>query len=91
MRLFLAACLAVPLLGGPALAAPLAHFKTATLAAHSCPGDTVVWATGGKSKLYHKAGDRYYGKTRHGSFVCEKAADSAGLHAARMAAVRKKK
>jgi hypothetical protein len=42
-----------------------------------CPTDTVVWlntATG----IYHFQGERWYGNTKHGAYVCEKEADAAG-------------
>ncbi len=58
-------------------------FKTVTLAAAHCPGDTVVWSTLSKSKSYHLAASRYYGKTKKGAYVCEKDATAAGFHASK--------
>ncbi len=54
-----------------------------TGATPSCAaGDPVVWEnTGSKSKVYHMQGDSYYGKTKHGTYACKSAADSAGYHA----------
>jgi hypothetical protein len=58
-------------------------FKSVKLAAAHCPGDTVVWSTLSKSKSYHLAASRYYGKTKHGAYVCEKDATAAGFHASK--------
>jgi hypothetical protein len=54
-----------------------------TAATPSCAaGDPVVWEnTSSKSKVYHMQGDSYYGKTKHGTYACKSAADSAGYHA----------
>jgi len=59
------------------------EFKTPAAAAAHCPGDTVVWSTLSKSKAYHLAASRYYGKTKHGAYVCEKDANAAGFHQAK--------
>jgi hypothetical protein len=60
---------------------PLAdRFKSASAAAAHCPGDVVVWSTLSKSGTYHLSGSRYYGKTKHGAYVCEKDAKAAGFH-----------
>jgi hypothetical protein len=56
------------------------RFKTASAAAAHCPGDVVVWSTLSKSGSYHLSGSRYYGKTKHGAYVCEKDAKAAGFH-----------
>ncbi len=58
-------------------------FKTVPLAAAHCPGDKVVWSTLSKSKSYHLAASRYYGKTKKGAYVCEKDATAAGFHASK--------
>jgi hypothetical protein len=84
--------LAVPALAAtttPAVSKPPAHvgkipaaeqFKTTATAAAHCPGDVVVWSTLSKSGSYHLSGSRYYGKTKHGAYVCEKDAKAAGFH-----------
>jgi hypothetical protein len=70
----------------PAAAAPQAlannQFSSEEAAKAHCPGDAIVWANLGSSKAYHRSGDRYYGKTRHGAYMCQKDADQAGFHAA---------
>ena len=58
-------------------------FKTAAAATAHCPSDTVVWSTLSKSKSYHTASSKYYGKTKHGAYVCQKDATAAGFHAAK--------
>jgi hypothetical protein len=58
------------------------QFSSEQAAKAHCPGDAIVWANTGGSKAYHVSGDRYYGKTRHGAFMCQKEADQAGFHAA---------
>lgn len=65
----------------PSGAAP-GQFPSEQAAKAHCPGDAIVWANLGGSKAYHLSGDRYYGKTKHGAFMCQKEADQAGYHAA---------
>ncbi|MGH7058990.1 MAG: hypothetical protein ACREFH_01285 [Stellaceae bacterium] len=64
----------------PSLAAN--QFTSEQAAKSHCPSDTVVWANLGGSKAYHASGDRYYGKTHQGAYMCRKDADQAGYHAA---------
>jgi hypothetical protein len=59
------------------------EFKTAAAATAHCPSDTVVWSTLSKSKSYHLSSSKYFGKTKHGAYVCEKDATAAGFHAAK--------
>ena len=66
-----------------AMAGKLASFKTLGAATAHCPGDAVVWSTLSKSKSFHLAGSKYYGKTKHGAFVCTSEALAAGFHAAK--------
>jgi hypothetical protein len=47
------------------------------LAGMSCPGDKVVWVNT-KSGIYHFQGERWFGKTHEGKFICEHAADAEG-------------
>jgi hypothetical protein len=57
-----------------------AEFKSVDLAQAHCPGDTVVWSTLSKTHSFHMASSKYYGKTKHGAYVCEKDATAAGYH-----------
>jgi hypothetical protein len=47
-----------------------------------CPTDTVVWVNN-RSHKYHYSGDRYYGSTKHGAYMCEGEAKAAGDAAAK--------
>jgi hypothetical protein len=81
VRSFLARLLLVLLLlGAPAVAdaAQLpALFATEQEAQQHCPRDTVVWLNL-PSGIYHFKGQRWYGSTKRGAFVCKKEADGAG-------------
>lgn len=59
------------------------RFKTESAALAHCPGGTVVWSTFSKSHAYHMSSSKYYGKTKHGGYVCEADAQSFGYHAAK--------
>lgn len=59
-----------------------AQFPTEQQAQQHCPKDVVVWVnlpTG----VYHFKGERWYGRTRSGAYVCQKDADQAGDRATR--------
>jgi hypothetical protein len=64
------------------------QFTTEQAARSHCPGDTIVWATLSRAKVYHASGDRYYGKTRRGAYMCQKDAAKAGMHQARIRSAR---
>jgi competence protein ComEA len=53
-----------------------------TTVAQTPPSPGMVWANT-ESKVYHKAGDRYYGKTKHGQWMTEQQAIAAGYRAAK--------
>lgn len=58
------------------------QFTSEPAAKSHCPGDTIVWANTGSSKAYHLSGSRYFGKTKHGAYMCRKDADTSGFHVA---------
>ena len=58
------------------------QFSSEQAAKGHCPGDAVVWVNLGGSKAYHMSGNKYYGKTKHGAFMCQKEADQSGFHSA---------
>ncbi len=85
--LFVSAVLALSVALVPAAAATLpstvivaaapAMFDTEAAAQKHCPRDVVVWLnipTG----VYHERGMRWYGRTKHGAYVCKREADAAG-------------
>lgn len=87
-RLLAAALLAVALIPAPSFAtshpktqatqsATLAQFDTEAAAQAHCPSDQVVWLNT-NSGIYHEKGMRWYGRTKHGAYVCRKEADAAG-------------
>ncbi|MGH7116641.1 MAG: hypothetical protein ACREE9_19375 [Stellaceae bacterium] len=58
------------------------QFASEQAAKTHCPGDAIVWANLGGSKAYHMSGNKYFGKTKHGAFMCQKEADQSGFHSA---------
>jgi hypothetical protein len=51
-------------------------------ASSAAPGPGMVWVNT-KTKVYHREGDPYYGKTKHGKYMTEQEAIQAGYHAAK--------
>ena len=78
MRRFLFAFLAGCLLSAPAFA--LEQFDTEARAIQHCPNDTVVWLNL-PTMIWHYKGQRWYGNTKHGAYVCEKEAAANGARA----------
>jgi hypothetical protein len=67
----------------PATAATGANeFAAEALAKAHCPADTVVWANL-DSKVYHFSGNKNYGTTKEGAYMCEKDALGQGVRAAK--------
>lgn len=63
-------------------AADLKEFPTAALAQRHCSRDTVVWLNL-PTMIWHYKGERWYGRTKRGAYVCEKEAAAAGARATR--------
>lgn len=55
---------------------PLVFDAESAAQAH-CPKDVVVWLNI-PSGIYHYKGERWYGRTKHGAYACEKEAIKAG-------------
>ncbi len=58
------------------------EFSTEAQAKAKCPTGTVVWVNL-KSKIYHFAGNKDYGTTKEGAYMCEPDATAAGDRAAK--------
>jgi hypothetical protein len=76
--------LALAVLAAPAFAQTAAQHpvnpqtrSTGGGAEMSCPGDKVVWVNT-KSGIYHFKGERWFGNTQQGKYMCEHAADAEG-------------
>ncbi len=61
----------------PVQTGSLQLFATEVAAQRRCPNDVVVWLNTNNG-IYHEKGMRWYGKTKHGAYVCRKEADAAG-------------
>ncbi len=57
-----------------AIAQPTIHEPPAGL---KCSGDKMVWVNT-RSHIYHFQGERYFGATKYGKFMCEHDADKEG-------------
>jgi hypothetical protein len=72
--------LAIPILGALALSIgpSVAQMPTRTVPrGMTCPGDKLVWVNT-HSHIYHFEGERYFGSTKEGKFMCERDADREG-------------
>lgn len=62
---------------GGAVAAEAALYQFEQQAKQHCPGDTIVWLNPAAG-TYIFPGERWYGSTKHGAFVCRREGDLAG-------------
>jgi hypothetical protein len=76
MKQIIAGCLLTLglLVGTASYAQTPSHTPPANM---TCPGDQMVWVNT-KSRVYHYEGERYFGSTQQGKFLCEKAAEKEG-------------
>jgi hypothetical protein len=58
------------------------QFTAEAQARARCASDTVVWANE-KSRIYHFAGNKNYGTTKEGAYMCERDAEAQGIRAAK--------
>ena len=59
------------------------EYNTESAAKKHCgSGKPVVWANL-NTKVFHFAGNKEYGTTKHGAYMCETDATTAGFHAAK--------
>jgi hypothetical protein len=65
---------AVMIMGSPALGQTPSHTPPPGM---TCPGDKLVWVNT-RSHIYHFQGERYFGSTKEGKFICEREADKEG-------------
>jgi hypothetical protein len=81
---------ALALMASPGLAVaadpkvPLANFPTAQEAQQHCPDDLIVWLDL-PTRTYHYRGQRWYGSTKNGAYVCRNEAKKAAMRATRSA------
>ena len=68
----------------PAATAPTGanQYATEGQAKFRCVGGTVVWANL-DSRIYHFSGNKTYGQTKAGAYMCERDAQSQGMRAAK--------
>jgi hypothetical protein len=68
------------LMVGLALTIPafgLETFSNQAQAKQHCPADTVIWLNL-PTMIWHYKGQRWYARTKHGAFACEKEAAASG-------------
>lgn len=58
------------------------EYPTEQAARSRCGNDPVVWANL-DSKIYHVPGDKFYGTTKQGAFMCRTIAGQHGIRAAK--------
>lgn len=58
------------------------QFASAAEAQRRCPRDVVVWANTA-SKIYHYSGNKNYGNTKEGAYMCQQDSDRNGFRPAK--------
>ncbi len=59
------------------------RFKTVADASAHCPNNVVVWSTLARAKVFHLSGSRWYGRTKHGAYICRSDALAYGFRPAK--------
>jgi hypothetical protein len=77
------ALLAVAVSPGNGFAAEPPFFPFEQQAQQHCPGDSVVWVNAALH-LYNVKGERWYGATKSGAYVCLREGEEAGYRARRI-------
>ena len=80
---------AQPSAPAPPRAAAAAKTASTSTAAQQPPAPGMVWVNL-ETKVFHREGDRYYGKTKNGKFMTEADAVKAGYREAKTASTKKK-
>jgi len=80
MRRLFFSLIAACFLATPVLA--LEQFTSEVQAQEHCPQDKVVWLNL-PTMIWHYKGQRWYGNTKHGAYVCEREAAASGARATR--------
>lgn len=81
-RTILLALFAISAIFAGFAATALERYDTESQAQQHCPKDTVVWLNL-PTMIWHYKGQRWYGNTKHGAYVCEKEAAAGGARATR--------
>jgi hypothetical protein len=74
MRLLQILLIAATLGWGPVYGQTPVHTPPARM---TCPGDVIVWVNT-RSGVYHFEGERYFGSTKSGKFMCDMEAQAEG-------------
>jgi hypothetical protein len=82
LRTLFVAIFAISAIFSVLTAEALERFDTESQAQQHCPRDTVVWLNL-PTMIWHYKGQRWYGNTKHGAYVCEKEAATGGARATR--------
>lgn len=72
---------------GAATGTAAGRYTTEAAATKACGASNVVWANTG-TKAYHLSGDKFFGNTKRGAYMCMANAKAGGFHQAGQSAAR---